>query len=158
MAGDSFFGVGINNYSHVINNTNFSRFIPNEGDRGIVHNIYLLHASEMGWLGLLVFLLMIGHFFVMATRIILLRRDNIISWVAIGIFAGMSTLWLQSLLEWAFRQTYLTVEFFLLTGFLAALPRLDRKIRRQSRLERQRRAWLLAQQKAQAAYSNSRGR
>jgi hypothetical protein len=73
--------------------------------------------------------------------------------VAIGIFAGMSTLWLQALLEWAFRQTYLTVEFFLLAGFLAALPRLDRKLRRQSRLERQRRAWLLAQQKAQAANS-----
>ena len=162
MADGSFFGVGINNYSHVINNTAFSRFIPNEGDRGIVHNIYLLHASEMGWLGLLIFLLMIGHFFVMAIRIIVLRRDNVISWVAIGIFAGMSTLWLQALLEWAFRQTYLTVEFFLLAGFLAALPRLDRKMRRQSRLERQRRAWLLSQQKPHspvaAQLANSRTR
>jgi hypothetical protein len=148
MARQSFFGVGINNYSHVINNTEFSRFIPNEGDRGIVHNIYLLHASEMGWLGLSVFLLMIGRFLVMAARIIKLRRNNLISWIAIGIFAGMITLWLQATLEWAFRQTYLTVEFFLIAGFLAALPRLDKKLRRQSRIQRRQQAWQLANYQA----------
>lgn len=144
MARESLFGVGINNYSYVINNTEFSRFIPNEGDRGIVHNIYLLHASEMGWLGLLIFLLMIGRFLIMSARIIMLRRNNLISWIATGILVGMLTLWLQALLEWAFRQTYLTVEFFLLAGFLAALPRLDKAMRRQRKIQRQQRAWQLA--------------
>ena len=133
MARDTFFGVGLNNYSHVINETGYARFIPLESDRGIVHNIFWLHASEMGWVGLVVFIVMIGNFFLMALRYLRRRKDDITSWMAIGIFAGMTTLWVQSLLEWAFRQTYLTVEFFLLAGFLAALPRLERAMRRERR-------------------------
>jgi cell division protein FtsW (lipid II flippase) len=139
MAKDTFFGVGLNNYSHVINETGYARFIPLESDRGIVHNVFWLHASEMGWAGLAVFLLMIGNFFLMGLRYMLRRKDDITSWMAIGIFAGMTTLWVQSLLEWAFRQTYLTVEFFLMAGFLAALPRLERSMRRDRKL---RLAWL----------------
>jgi hypothetical protein len=59
--------------------------------------------------------------------------------MAIGIFAGMAALWTQSLLEWLFRQTYVTVEFFLLAGVLAALPRVTRR----ARLERVRKVLLL---------------
>jgi hypothetical protein len=136
MAKDTFFGVGLNNYSHVINETGYVRFIPGENDRGIVHNVFYLHASEMGWVGLVVFLLMIGSFFLMAVRYMLRRRDDTTSWMAIGIFAAMVTLWVQSWLEWAFRQTYITVEFFLLAGFLAALPRLERSIRRERRVRK----------------------
>ena len=66
MAGEGCFCVGLNNYSHVINETGYARFIPLESDRGIVHNIYYLHASEMGWIGMIVFLLMIGNFLLMA--------------------------------------------------------------------------------------------
>jgi hypothetical protein len=133
MAGEGFLGVGLNNYSHVINETGYARFIPLESDRGIVHNIYYLHASEMGWIGMIVFLLMIGNFMLMAVRYLLRRRDDITSWMATGIFVGMITLLLQSWLEWAFRQTYITVEFFLMAGFLAALPRLERSMRRERR-------------------------
>jgi len=142
MVKDTFFGVGLNNYSHVINETGYARFIPLESDRGIVHNIFWLHASEMGWPGLVVFLLMIANFFLMGIRYLLRRQDDITSWMATGIFVGMITLWLQSLLEWAFRQTYLTVEFFLLAGFLAALPRLERSMRRERRNRKLRLAWL----------------
>jgi cell division protein FtsW (lipid II flippase) len=145
MANDSFLGVGINNYSHVINETGYARYIPLQNDRGIVHNIYYLHASEMGWIGLLVFVLMIGNFLIMAMRYIARRKDNITSWMAIGVFAGMCTLWLQSGLEWAYRQTYITVEFYLFAGFLAALPRLDRAIRKRQKVERAKRAWLVQQ-------------
>ena len=127
MAGSGWLGVGINNYSYAVNNTSFSRYVPLEVDRGIVHNIYLLHAAEMGWIGLFVFLLMIIRFQWMAASIILRRHDSMVSHIAIGIFAAMAALWIQSMLEWAFRQTYLTVEFFMLAGFLAALPRIQRQ-------------------------------
>ena len=123
MADSGWLGVGLNTYSHAINETHFSKFIPLEVDRGIVHNIYLLHAAEMGWIGLFVFVLLIVRFLWMAARLIVRRMDNTVSWIAIGIFAGMSSLWIQSSLEWAYRQTYITVEFFMLAGFLAALPR-----------------------------------
>lgn len=142
MAGESILGVGLNNYSHVINNTGYSLFIPLESDRGIVHNIYLLHASEMGWIGLAVFLLMIGNFLWIAVRIILRREDDVISHMAIGVLAAMTALWLQSWLEWLFRQTYITVQFYMLAGFLAALPRLARERKRVERVRAARRRWL----------------
>jgi O-antigen ligase len=123
MANRHFLGVGINNYSHVINETAYSRFIPNEMDRGIVHNIYLLHACEMGWLGLIAFVLLIVNYLWIGARAAFSKRDDPGTWMAIGILAGMLGFWMQSFLEWAFRQTYLTVEFFMLAGFLAALPR-----------------------------------
>jgi O-antigen ligase len=129
MARDHVLGVGLNNYSHVINETHYSTYIPLDSDRGIVHNVYYLHASEMGWIGLIVFLLMIGRFFLMAIRVVLWRRNSLVSWIATGILVAMLTLWLQSWLEWVFRQTYVTVEFYLLAGFLAALGRVDRKSR-----------------------------
>ena len=143
MANDHLFGVGINNYSHVINETEYVRFIDNPVDRGIVHNVYLLHACEMGWPGLVVFLLMIGNFLRIGLQLIRKRRDNVLSFFATGIVVGMFALWFQSLLEWAFRQTYITVQFFMLAGFLTALPRIDRQMRREQAavLARQ---WLVA--------------
>ena len=143
MANDHLFGVGINNYSHVINETEYVRFIDNPVDRGIVHNVYLLHACEMGWPGLVVFLLMIGNFLRIGLQLTRKRRDNVLSFFATGIVVGMFALWFQSLLEWAFRQTYITVQFFMLAGFLAALPRIDRQMRREQAavLARQ---WLVA--------------
>ncbi|MCH9670111.1 MAG: O-antigen ligase family protein [Gammaproteobacteria bacterium] len=129
MANVHFFGVGLNNYSHVINETNYVRFIDDPVDRGIVHNVYLLHASEMGWFGLIIFLVMIGNFFRIGIKVVRRRRNNTVSMMAIGILAAMFVLWFQSLLEWFFRQTYVTVEFFMLAGILTALPRIDDKMR-----------------------------
>lgn len=134
MANDNLFGVGLNNYSYAINETDYIRFIDNPVDRGIVHNIYLLHACEMGWLGLAVFLLMILNFFIIGLRMIRKRRDNTLSYFATGIVVAMFTLWFQSLLEWFFRQTYLTVQFFMLAGFLAALARIDKQMLRDNKL------------------------
>jgi len=140
MARNHVLGVGLNNYSHVVNNTAYSRFVPLEADRGIVHNVYLLQASELGWVGLAAFLLIVAGFFWRAGRFLARRTDDLASAVAIGIFVGMLALWTQSLLEWLFRQTYVTIQFFLLAGFLCALPRVSSGIRR----GRQRRAALIA--------------
>ena len=129
MARDHLFGVGLNNYSHVVNHTRYAEYIPLESDRGIVHNIFLLQASELGWLGLAAFLALVGGFLWMAVSYVRRRRDDITGSMAIGILAGMVALWSQSLLEWLFRQTYVTVEFFLLAGVLAALPRIARRMR-----------------------------
>jgi O-antigen ligase len=129
MANSGWLGIGINNYSHAVNNTDFSRYVPLEIDRGIVHNVYLLHAAEMGWIGLVVFLLLIGRFIWIALAITIKRENHIVSHIAIGILAAMLALWLQSSLEWAFRQTYIVVEYFMLAGFLAALPRVRKHMR-----------------------------
>ncbi|MDX8410564.1 MAG: O-antigen ligase family protein, partial [Mariprofundaceae bacterium] len=134
MANDNLFGVGINNYSYAINETSYVRFIDDPVDRGIVHNIYLLHACEMGWPGMVVFVLMIGNFFVIGIKVIVRRRDNVVSIMATGIVVAMFTLWFQSMLEWLFRQTYVTVEFFMMAGFLAALSRVDFDMRKEKKM------------------------
>ena len=90
---------------------------------------------------------MIGNFLLMAVRYLLRRRDDITSWMATGILVGMITLLLQSWLEWAFRQTYITVEFFLLAGFLAAMPRLERSMRRERRARKLQQAWQAQQRR-----------
>jgi hypothetical protein len=144
MANDHLFGVGINNYSHVINETRYISFIENPVDRGIVHNVYLLHACEMGWPGLAVFLIMISAFMWTGIKVVRLRRDNVVTMFGIGIVAAMSSLWLQSLLEWLFRQTYITVQFFMLAGFLVALARVDVGMRRERRAMMMR-YWMLHQ-------------
>jgi len=128
MANAHPFGVGINNYSYVINETKYIDFIDNPVDRGIIHNIYLLHACELGWGGLFVFVLMIGNFFIIGVRVILKRRNNVVSILATGIVVAMFTLFFQSMLEWLFRQTYVTFEFFMMAGFLAALSGVDTHI------------------------------
>ena len=123
MANRHLLGVGINNYSHVMNETAYSRFIPKETHPGIVHNIYLLHACEMGWVGLFAFVVLIGGYLWIGMRTVITQREGPAAWMAVGILVGMLGFWLQSFLEWAFRQTYLTVEFFMLAGFLSALTR-----------------------------------
>lgn len=134
MASNHLFGVGINNYSHVINETKYVKFIDNPVDRGIVHNIYLLHACEMGWGGMAVFLLMIANFFRIGLMFLWERRDNTASIMATGIIAAMFTLWFQSMLEWLFRQTYVTVQFFMIAGFLMALPRVDMQMQKTKKM------------------------
>lgn len=139
MANDNLFGVGINNYSHAINETDYIRFIDNPVDRGIVHNIYLLHACELGWPGLVIFILMVGNFFRMAWQNIRKRTNDIISVFSVGIFVAMFTLFFQSLLEWLFRQTYVTFEFFMLAGFVAALSRVAKDMKKQKKAEKAKR-------------------
>ena len=129
MAHNHIFGVGLNNYSHVVNNTEYVRFIPLEVDRGIVHNIYLLHACELGWIGLGAFLLVILGFLWLGVKYIRQRQDDVTSSLAIGITVALTTLWVQSMLEWLFRQTMVTMQFFILAGVLAALPRVSKSMR-----------------------------
>jgi O-antigen ligase len=144
MANDHLLGVGINNYSHAINETSYQQFIENPVDRGIVHNIYLLHACEMGWPGLFVFLLLVGNFLRLGVQTIRSSEVELVTATAIGIVSGMTVLWLQSSLEWFFRQTYITVQFFMLAGFLVALPRVEAFSRYRSRLvlSYRRKLWL----------------
>ncbi len=130
MANDHLLGVGLNNYSHVINETNYIRYIDNPVDRGIVHNTFLLHASEMGWLGMLVYLALIFNFVRLGYQSITRSESSLAATLAIGITVAIVVLTLQGSLEWVFRQTYITIEFFMLAGFLVALPKVSRSLKR----------------------------
>lgn len=130
MANDHLLGVGLNNYSHVINETRYVRFIDNPVDRGIVHNTFLLHACEMGWLGLMAYLALKLNFLRLGYRSITHSGSTLAATMAIGITVALIVLTVQGSLEWVFRQTYITIEFFMLAGFLVALPKVSASLRR----------------------------
>jgi len=153
MANDHVLGVGLNNYSHVINETEYTRFIDDPVDRGIVHNIYLLHASEMGWGGLLVYVLLMGNFVRLGYRSVGKSENEFIGSVAVGITSAIVVLCLQGSLEWFFRQTYITIEFYMLAGFLVALPKVNLAVRRRYLAECYMRQ-LLWKQKENPAYQS----
>ena len=150
MANDHLFGIGLNNYSHVINETSYIRFIDNPVDRGIVHNTFLLHACEMGWAGLLAYLALTFNFLRLGYRAVVTSASSLAATLAIGITTAIFVLTLQGSLEWVFRQTYITIEFFMLTGFLVALPKVSRAARRAFRIEQLKRQ--LSWQQAIPAY------
>ena len=135
MANDHLLGVGLNNYSHVINETRYIRYIDNPVDRGIVHNTFLLHACEMGWLGLLVYLALKLNFLRLGYKTITRSESSLAATVAIGITVAIVVLTLQGSLEWVFRQTYITIEFFMLAGFLVALPKVSASLKKTRLIE-----------------------
>jgi len=136
MANDHILGVGLNNYSHMINETEYVEFIDSPVDRGIVHNIYYLHASEMGWGGMVIYILLLANFLRLGYQNIGKPGSELGRSMAIGMCAAIVVLSLQGSLEWFFRQTYITIEFFMFAGFLVALPKVNKSVRK-NKIEQQ---------------------
>jgi len=136
MANDHVFGVGLNNYSYAINETLYIRFIDSPVDRGIVHNIFLLHACEMGWIGMIVFLLIKLLFIQRGLQSIGASQSRLAGSFAVGTTVAIIVLTLQGSLEWFFRQTYITIEFFMLAGFLLAVPKVQRNYQKSTILKK----------------------
>jgi hypothetical protein len=135
IANDHILGVGINNYSYVINETDYVEFIDNPVDRGIVHNVFLLHACELGWGGMLIYILLIGNFLRLGYRSIGKSASGLVGSMAVGMTTAIFILSLQGSLEWFFRQTYITIEFFMIAGFLVALPKVINNQNKQKKIQ-----------------------
>ena len=75
MANDRFFGVGPNNYSVAVVANPAYWFGPEPGLAPVVHHLYWLLASELGYPGLFIFLLMLARFVLKPTFAGLGRRD-----------------------------------------------------------------------------------
>ncbi|MDP4023742.1 O-antigen ligase family protein [Methylobacterium sp. NEAU 140] len=69
---DNPLGIGANHYVHVAKNYGYSEkagVVNDTGNRNnLVHNAYLLTASETGWLGLIALVLVLAHPLVVAVR------------------------------------------------------------------------------------------
>jgi O-antigen ligase len=126
MASDRFLGVGINNYSYGTEATIYSE--PYEGgldEGGLCHNLYYLILGETGWFGLGAFVLTLATAYVGIGRFIFFHRsEDLRSVWMVGWLAGLTTVIVQSSLEWALLQTTLSFSFFGLLGVAAAIPRM----------------------------------
>ena len=139
MANDHFFGTGINSYSWMLGNTEYYWYVyPDKVETvddldafrdskqgmsrlGTAHHIYLLFAAEIGWLGMWTFILFLVRFYLKNFILLVKAHDEYYQAILLGLFIGFSTLHLQGLLEWIFRQTQVFYLFFVLSGLMVAI-------------------------------------
>ena len=139
MANDYTFGTGLNSYSWMLGHTDYYWYVyPNKVDTvddldafreskrgmsrlGTAHHIYLLFAAETGWLGMWTFILFLLRFYLKNFVLLFKAHDAYYQAILLGLFVGFSTLHLQGLLEWIFRQTQVFYLFFILSGLMVAI-------------------------------------
>jgi O-antigen ligase len=128
MAHDNIFGVGLNNFSHVLTITpkynEHIEVMKNEEQAGVAHHIYLLTAAEMGYAGLLVFLVIIARFVFIAFRFFRSSK-SIEGSLAFGIGLGFCALHASGFLEWALRITPVTYMFTIICGVLVSIAKYE---------------------------------
>jgi hypothetical protein len=125
MVDDSFFGIGLNQYSHVLDYGGYAdRFEMPLIDRdGLCHHIYWLTAAELGWLGLIAYLWLIAAPFWTAVRGAFRFKDDVRGDVLLGCAAGMATMHVHGLAEWIARQSSIVYIFWTVVGLTAAMSR-----------------------------------
>jgi hypothetical protein len=108
MLRDHPFGVGLNNFSYVLTNQEKYRAhfeaMKYEEQAGVCHHIYWLTAAETGYLGLLLYLVLMARFTWIALRGSF-RGKSVERTLLFGIFLGFCALHASGFYEWAFRVT-----------------------------------------------------
>jgi len=139
MARDNPLGAGINSYSWMLENTDYYWYVypdalntvddldefreskQGQSRLGTAHHIYLLFAAETGWAGMWIFILFIGRFYLHNLILLFKAHDEYYQAILLGLLFGFTTLHLQGLLEWIFRQTQVLYLFFVLSGLMVAI-------------------------------------
>lgn len=110
IANDYRLGVGANNYSEY-SGTNWNYAMEQRrymwGDKPfgpIVETIYLLVAAECGWWGLGTLLLWFLYYYFSDVISIILLRKRPCSGFVIGLFGGLTCVYVHSVLEWSLKQ------------------------------------------------------
>jgi len=118
-------GIGINNYAEVMqtyDNTigGISFRLPY-----IVHNSYLLIASEIGIIGLLFFLWFVVEIYKRGIRLIFNCDDKFITCIAVGILTGISAFLIHITIENLHMVSQMFFIFWVLSGLIVAFERID---------------------------------
>ncbi len=133
MAEDHFFGVGLNQFSYVLTNTEKYRehikIMANEEQAGVAHHIYLLTAAEMGNIGLALFLLLLARILI-PIAFTGLRWKNLNHLILLGLTIGILSFLMIGFLEWVFRLTPVIYQFSLASGLGIGLVTLDKRARK----------------------------
>ena len=118
------FGVGLNNWSYWISNrygpeTGYYSYEPYPGtdsapfsnrQEAPAHNLYLITAVELGWIGLVLLIVLFCRWLYIAGSGLMKSSGDFLDRVRIGAFLSLLGVLMQSVTEWEFRQTSL---FFL---------------------------------------------
>lgn len=85
------------------------------------HNLGVLTAAELGWIGLALLLVLWARWLFMGAGFLFSRRPEAMHRIGIGLAFGMLGVFLHSFTEWIFRQTQIFHMFHVMAGVLAAL-------------------------------------
>ena len=136
---DRFFGVGLNNWSYWVSEVYgpqlgiFYEAYPNTSDAPSkdavgsftfappAHSLMALTAGELGWPGLMIFLLVWLRWFQMGASFLRPRSPEAMHRLGVGFFFSTCGIFLQSQTEWTYRQTHIFYTFNVLLGALASL-------------------------------------
>lgn len=123
LADNPVFGIGLNNWSYWISNRYGKEagfdFEPypstdvapyNIGQTQAAHNLYLITAVELGWIGLLLLVALFGRWLYISGKGFRKSEGDFLDRVRLGAFLSLGGVLMQSVTEWEFRQTSL---FFL---------------------------------------------
>ena len=115
------FGIGLNNWSYWISN----RYGPEAGyyfyepypgidsaplsgrQEAPAHNLYLITAVELGWIGLFLLIALFGRWLYITGSGVMSSTGDFLDRVRIGAFLSLLGVLMQSVTEWEFRQTSL---------------------------------------------------
>lgn len=121
MLHDHPLGVGINQFSHVLDERYADQVgLPAVDRDGLVHNVYWLTAAEMGWLGIVAFVVFVAAPVLLAARAAVKDR-SIRGDVMMGLGVGLLVTLLQGKLEWSLRTTQLSYLLWTVAGLVFAL-------------------------------------
>jgi len=85
------------------------------------HNLGIITVGEMGWIGLVAFVLLWMRWFWVGASFFWRRSEAPMRRLGVGIFFALLGVFLQSLTEWVFRQTPIIMTFHALVGTMASL-------------------------------------
>ncbi|MDA8018979.1 MAG: hypothetical protein MPN21_16175 [Thermoanaerobaculia bacterium] len=136
MASDHLLGVGINQFSLVL--TEDARYrrgievMANEEEAGVVHHVYWLTAAELGYLGLGLFLVVLGRYWLLAWQVGL-GGSGLASFTGLGAGIGFGAVHLQGLLEWALRISPVSYQLAIVCGLVSGLAVRRKRVRSMGR-------------------------
>jgi O-antigen ligase len=126
MLADHPFGVGMNQFSHVLEHGGYAlrAGVASRGDLGgLVHNAYWLTASELGWAGIASWMALLAAPLVVAIRGAWKGRSDVRGDVLLGCAIGLAATYAQSTLEWIPRQTAQGYLFWCVVALVSSLER-----------------------------------
>jgi len=140
MANDKILGIGLNNFALKINDPypygqHIERESPDEKG-GLVETIYLMIAAETGWHNLGVFFMFILYMYFKNIRNFFRLKGSIYRYIPIGITGGLTSLYIQSTLEWSLKQTNNFYELMFIFAIIGSVSKfLDEEEEKKRRKE-----------------------
>ncbi len=114
-------GIGINQFSRVLDERYADLVdLPAVDRDGLVHNIYWLTAAEMGYLGIIAFVLLTASPVILGIRGAL-REKSLRGDLLMGLAVGIAMTLVQGKLEWSLRTSQLSYLLWVVGGLVFAL-------------------------------------